>query len=204
MIRRCFSIALLAVAAVSAQQPASTTSQAALEARLSVLETKVQTLEQKVDRLQNASKPAPVVVAPATQPAVAVAPATPAVPAGLPQDNLVPAKLLSKKLLPASGGYPDMMVTLIQFENHGDKEIGSIKGNLVFVDALSGDSLTCMAVELNKAIPSLGNTSWQGGLDYNAGDVGQIRFMNLGQNQALIRFKLNRVLFTNGTVRQYN
>ena len=202
MIRKCLTIAISSAAMAMAQQPAASTSEAALEARLSVLESKVQTLEQKINSIQSQSKTVVVAAAPVAAAPVQVVQSS--VPAGLPQDNLVTAKLLSKKLLPASGSNPDMMVTLIQFENHADKDIGSISGSLVFVDVLSGDSLTSMAVELGKALPRLGNTSWQGGLDYNAGDIGQVRFMNLGPTQALIRFKIKRVLFTDGTIRQYN
>lgn len=195
MLRFILLAALSTALSVSAQAPAAPAPinpQLSVEAKYNILEARVMELERKMNLLN--------------PPKTAAAAATAQIEAGktfFAQDNLVSARLMKKELRPAAQGNPDMMTVLVGFDNHSDIAVASLKGELVFVDGLSGDSVTSLNVELTKNIPALGNYPWFGGIDYNAGDIGQVKFMNLEDTRVLVRLRLQRVLFTNGTVREY-
>ena len=187
------SMLFCAVTAVVAVAQTQINPQLPLEAKFNILEARVVELERKLEKLNPSAASGSAAAAAVAQPGKTV----------YAQDNIVTATLMKKELRPASGGNPDMMTVLVGFNNHSDVAVASLKGELVFVDGLSGDSVTTLNVELTKNVPAQGNYPWFGGIDYNAGDIGQVRFMNMENSRVLVRLRLQRVLFTNGSVREY-
>ena len=113
--------------------------------------------------------------------------------------GLVTAQLLKKKLDVSNG---QNLALLISFMNNSFKGIAGFRGEL-FLTSNRGEELLNFAVDVNKVIPKGGETSWYGGIDYVASEVGQVKLLNLHHTQVNVKVELHAVYYTDGTSKSF-
>ncbi len=158
------------------------------DARIKDLEHKVRLLEARVKALESR----PQASSPSSSSATSNA-------APVNTSGLITARLLKKKLDVSNG---QNLALLISFSNNSFKGIAGFRGELFFTSN-TGEKLLNFAVDVNKVIPRAGETSWYGGIDYVASEVGQVKLLNLHHTQVRVTVALDAVYYTDGTSKSF-
>lgn len=173
---------------------------AALNRRITDLEKRVRILENRLNKALNPAKtknyvksrPAPGRKQIQAQPVV-----TPKY-VGYP----IKAKLVKKELkLAQPGEVDDNLALLITFRNHGNKDIVSFKGDILF-KTTQGDSIMSFWADINKTIRVNEGNSWFGGIAYKASDNSHRRLLNMGIYDITVEVKLEEICCSDGTCKK--
>lgn len=160
------------------------------DARVKELEQKVRLLEARVKALESRSQSS-TSTGSVNRSQTTTAPVN--------TSGLVTARLLKKKLDVSNG---QNLALLISFSNNSFKGIAGFRGELYF-KSNTGENLVNFAVDVNKVIQRGGETSWYGGIDYLASDVGQVKLLNMHHTQVNVQVALEAVYYTDGTSKTF-
>ena len=164
---------------------------ASLENRVSFLEDKIKELELRLSRLED--------------PVAAINPNMP------PQSSSVPNKHLSITLLNKNfhqaeygiGDSGDRIDFTFQFTNHLGKDIHAFTGIVLFKDLFERVILR-MGLTDESGLRSGGTNHWKGGVEYNQFREEHNRLLNIGKNDLIVEFLLERVIYTDGMREAFN
>jgi hypothetical protein len=98
--------------------------------------------------------------------------------------------------------YQDTITFAVSFSNRTGKDIRAFDGVLAFTDLLDNQILNAK-VEINQPVSAGSTLKWDGQLDYNQFMSAHQRLRTEDQSNLKLAFTVRKVLFSDGTVRQY-
>lgn len=131
------------------------------------------------------------------------------------QQNAVPptvepapmtATLLSKKFVPSNPSvkrYEDYIAFRLRFDNLSDRDIRAFQGVIKFYDLL--DNLILAAnVAINDPVDANSSLEWPGQIDYNQFRDSHQGLRNAEMQNMKVRFQTEKILFNDGTVKEFH
>jgi hypothetical protein len=101
-----------------------------------------------------------------------------------------------------SGIYKDAILMSVAFKNLTGKDIRAFDGILTFLDLL-GNEILSSKVAINEKIVVGGTYNWDGQLDYNQFMDSHVRLRGEEKSNLQIKFTIRKVLFADGTTKEY-
>ncbi len=126
-------------------------------------------------------------------------------PATAPKDQPIVANLVKKGFSPKdihNGKFDEEVTMTVTFGNETGKAIRAFDGVLEFTDLL-GNRIIASRVEINEPIAQDASLSWKGALDYNQFMDYHKRLRSEPKENLKIRFHAGKVLFADGTTKEY-
>ena len=114
------------------------------------------------------------------------------------------ATLLSKRFREDNyaAGVSDAITFDVDFNNLTGQEIRAFDGKVTFTDLLDNTILTA-GVAINEVVPSGGSLRWSGEIDYNQFIDRHQRLRGEEFQNLKVVFEAKKILFTDGTVKQF-
>ncbi len=104
---------------------------------------------------------------------------------------------------PQSFEYQDYITISLAFENVSGKDIRAFEGVLRFFDLLDNEILSTRLV-INDSVKASAKMAWDGTIDYNQFRAPHQRLRGEPQQNLKTRFEVTKVLFSDGTTRNYD
>lgn len=128
-------------------------------------------------------------------------------PAPTPVDTgPVMVTLLSKEFLPSNASaqrYRDYITFKLRFDNTEGRDIRAFQGTVNFYDLL-GNLLLAANVAINDPVSANTYMEWSGQIEYNQFKENHLSLRNAEFQNMKVNFELEKVLFSNGTVKEFN
>ena len=121
------------------------------------------------------------------------------------RDQPVSAALVKKGFSPKdiyNDKFDDEITLSVMFNNKTGKEIRAFDGTLTFTDLL-GNEIISSGVAINEKIPAGGSLPWDGSLEYNQFIDRHERFAAEPQENLKMTFTTGKVLFADGSTKEY-
>jgi hypothetical protein len=102
----------------------------------------------------------------------------------------------------AAGDFQDDITIALSIQNVTDQDIRAFDGVLTFTDLLDNDLLSSK-IAINELIKSHRTLNWKGSIKYNQFMDEHQRLRNERQENLKVKFQTNKVLFADGSSKQY-
>ena len=124
-------------------------------------------------------------------------------PSGPPPLELLLTKKGFKASNPTGGDYEDYITFQLSIKNLSDKGIRAFDGIITFTDLLD-NQIMASKLAINEPIQAASTYIWDGAIKYNQFIDAQQRLRNAPKDNLKIVFNTKKVLFTDGTTKEYS